>query len=143
MKLFSNAYHGLHGKDELRIYFEDKNIGLFVWINEKNELPAFQADYNNEISFHFNRPNKIGIGRINNEPISGGITGELTDSEVNLIKEKICALDNEEFKGIFKIIKDAVQQRNIDSFIIPKSEIKKINRLNIESFLGKGKKKRP
>jgi hypothetical protein len=134
MKLFKEAYYGLHGKKEYRFYFEDENVGLFVWLNDHKQIIAFQADYKNLISFHFNQPNVVGIKIINNEPISGGITGKASQKEIEIIKQALFSLKSEDYPNIVRIIRKAVKNENIDDFSLPKDEINKLMKVKIVKY---------
>lgn len=136
MKLFGESYRGLHTKDEYRLYFEEGVFGLFVWLTPDFELKSFQADYKSQIALHFNRPRSLRFARITNEPISGGIGGEVSEEERAIFRSNLDLFWNENLPVLFEMIRLIIGGGASRTFILPVREVQFLKALKYKDYCG-------
>jgi hypothetical protein len=122
MKLFTESYFGLHGKDEYRLYFEDDSFGLFIWLTPGFELKAFQADHKNRYAVTFNRPDIVKYGKVIDEPLTGCISEEIDELEIKILVNGIKQFEYQKLPVLFDKIKSIVNGQSIIDFVLPKKE---------------------
>lgn len=122
---------------ELRLYFDTEKFGIFIWLSADGELNAFQADHQSQYAMHFSRPKKLIFGGVNNDPISGGITGKISEHEIKILKDTISNFEFPELPELFKKIREIAQGNVITDFSLPLKEIHFLKKQRSHPFLRK------
>ena len=127
LHLYREAFRD-YKESAFRLLFEKDDVTAYVWISDYHTISAFQINFKEKYFYHFTAPDKISITGKSDKPLIRSINRQLDATEQEMITGIVEAVDNSQFKNLFRKIR-SIAKGKVKDLDLQDDEIAVLDRM--------------